>query len=144
MLGCSTETKVDTSCSSFRVQLLYAFHFPMSPCALKEYVSKLFHMLINKTSAFPTVTFLHVSLGHSLTTTFICQSFGSVNSSFSVYLYLLLPLKSHCDLADIITTITSRLRHMEDLIVTPFAQILASLRSVRSNLYNLTNVTPPK
>ncbi|XP_055618827.1 cAMP-specific 3',5'-cyclic phosphodiesterase isoform X2 [Toxorhynchites rutilus septentrionalis] len=35
-------------------------------------------------------------------------------------------------------------RHVEDLIVTPFAQILASLRSVRSNLYNLTNVTPPK
>ncbi|XP_070506226.1 3',5'-cyclic-AMP phosphodiesterase-like isoform X2 [Chironomus tepperi] len=32
--------------------------------------------------------------------------------------------------------------HTEDLIVTPFAQILASLRSVRSNLYNLTNVTP--
>lgn len=32
--------------------------------------------------------------------------------------------------------------HVEDLIVTPFAQILASLRSVRSNLYNLTNVQP--
>ncbi|XP_039436278.1 cAMP-specific 3',5'-cyclic phosphodiesterase-like isoform X2 [Culex pipiens pallens] len=42
-------------------------------------------------------------------------------------------------------TITSTERtHMEDLIVTPFAQILASLRSVRSNLYSLTNVTPPK
>ncbi|GFO10910.1 CAMP-specific 3',5'-cyclic phosphodiesterase [Plakobranchus ocellatus] len=31
-------------------------------------------------------------------------------------------------------------RHAEDLIVTPFAQILASLRSVRSNYVNLTNV----
>lgn len=42
-------------------------------------------------------------------------------------------------------TITSTERtHVEDLIVTPFAQILASLRSVRSNLYSLTNVTPPK
>ncbi|XP_058442661.1 cAMP-specific 3',5'-cyclic phosphodiesterase isoform X5 [Malaya genurostris] len=42
-------------------------------------------------------------------------------------------------------TITSSDRtHMEDLIVTPFAQILASLRSVRSNFYSLTNVTPPK
>ncbi|RUS83330.1 hypothetical protein EGW08_008908, partial [Elysia chlorotica] len=31
-------------------------------------------------------------------------------------------------------------QHAEDLIVTPFAQILASLRSVRSNYVNLTNV----
>ncbi|CAG5126256.1 unnamed protein product [Candidula unifasciata] len=31
-------------------------------------------------------------------------------------------------------------RHAEDLIVTPFAQILASLRSVRSNYVSLTNV----
>lgn len=30
--------------------------------------------------------------------------------------------------------------HGEDLIVTPFAQILASLRSVRNNLLSLTNV----
>jgi len=30
--------------------------------------------------------------------------------------------------------------HVEDLIVTPFAQVLASLRSVRSNMYALTNV----
>ncbi|XP_029716999.2 cAMP-specific 3',5'-cyclic phosphodiesterase isoform X2 [Aedes albopictus] len=42
-------------------------------------------------------------------------------------------------------TITSTERtHVEDLIVTPFAQILASLRSVRSNFFNLTNVSPPK
>lgn len=34
--------------------------------------------------------------------------------------------------------------HVEDLIVTPFAQILASLRSVRNNLYNLTNVQSSK
>ncbi|XP_055384886.1 cAMP-specific 3',5'-cyclic phosphodiesterase, isoforms N/G isoform X8 [Condylostylus longicornis] len=31
-------------------------------------------------------------------------------------------------------------RHGEDLIVTPFAQILASLRSIRNNLISLTNV----
>ena len=30
-------------------------------------------------------------------------------------------------------------RHGEDLIVTPFAQILASLRSVRSNYVQLNN-----
>ncbi|XP_065076752.1 3',5'-cyclic-AMP phosphodiesterase-like isoform X2 [Ochlerotatus camptorhynchus] len=42
-------------------------------------------------------------------------------------------------------TITSTERtHVEDLIVTPFAQILASLRSIRSNFFNLTNVSPPK
>lgn len=35
-------------------------------------------------------------------------------------------------------------RHSEDLIVTPFAQILASLRSVRNNYLNLTNVNLPK
>ncbi|XP_036365375.1 cAMP-specific 3',5'-cyclic phosphodiesterase 4C isoform X4 [Octopus sinensis] len=34
--------------------------------------------------------------------------------------------------------------HSEDLIVTPFAQILASLRSVRNNYLNLTNVNLPK
>ncbi|CAD5111770.1 DgyrCDS1047 [Dimorphilus gyrociliatus] len=33
-------------------------------------------------------------------------------------------------------------RHAEDLIVTPFAQILASLRSVKNNYVSLTNVTP--
>ncbi|XP_012942194.1 cAMP-specific 3',5'-cyclic phosphodiesterase 4A [Aplysia californica] len=33
-------------------------------------------------------------------------------------------------------------RHAEDLIVTPFAQILASLRSVRTNYVTLTNVPP--
>ncbi|CAH1394947.1 unnamed protein product [Nezara viridula] len=32
------------------------------------------------------------------------------------------------------------LSHGEDLIVTPFAQILASLRSVRNNFLSLTNV----
>ena len=35
-------------------------------------------------------------------------------------------------------------RHAEDLIVTPFAQILASLRSVRNNYVSLTNVPSPK
>ncbi|ESP00526.1 hypothetical protein LOTGIDRAFT_157802 [Lottia gigantea] len=35
-------------------------------------------------------------------------------------------------------------RHAEDMIVTPFAQILASLRSVRNNYINLTNVTGSK
>jgi hypothetical protein len=35
-----------------------------------------------------------------------------------------------------------RASHGEDLIVTPFAQILASLRSVRNNFYSLTNVQP--
>ncbi|XP_063226590.1 3',5'-cyclic-AMP phosphodiesterase-like isoform X2 [Bacillus rossius redtenbacheri] len=34
--------------------------------------------------------------------------------------------------------------HGEDLIVTPFAQILASLRSVRNNFLNLTNVPTGK
>ncbi|XP_063604035.1 3',5'-cyclic-AMP phosphodiesterase-like isoform X1 [Penaeus indicus] len=34
--------------------------------------------------------------------------------------------------------------HGEDLIVTPFAQILASLRSVRNNYINLTNVSTTK
>ncbi|GAB0089133.1 cAMP-specific 3',5'-cyclic phosphodiesterase, isoform I [Sergentomyia squamirostris] len=34
--------------------------------------------------------------------------------------------------------------HGEDLIVTPFAQILASLRSVRTNFLNLTNVNTSK
>ncbi|XP_055587770.1 cAMP-specific 3',5'-cyclic phosphodiesterase isoform X4 [Uranotaenia lowii] len=42
------------------------------------------------------------------------------------------------------TITTTERAHVEDLIVTPFAQILASLRSVRSNLFSLTNVTPPK
>ena len=31
-------------------------------------------------------------------------------------------------------------RHADDLIVTPFAQVLASLRSVRNNYILLTNV----
>lgn len=35
-------------------------------------------------------------------------------------------------------------QHAEDLIVTPFAQILASLRSVRNNYMSLTNATPSK
>ncbi|KAK8748620.1 hypothetical protein OTU49_015893, partial [Cherax quadricarinatus] len=41
------------------------------------------------------------------------------------------------------TRIASKL-HGEDLIVTPFAQILASLRSVRNNYINLTNVSTTK
>ena len=35
-------------------------------------------------------------------------------------------------------------RHPEDLIVTPFAQILAGLRNVRNNLIQLTNVPLPQ
>ena len=31
-------------------------------------------------------------------------------------------------------------RHLEDYIVTPFAQILASLRTVRANYIHLTNI----
>ncbi|VDI64419.1 cAMP-specific phosphodiesterase 4 [Mytilus galloprovincialis] len=34
--------------------------------------------------------------------------------------------------------------HADDLIVTPFAQILASLRSVRNNYISLTNVQAPR
>ncbi|XP_076377471.1 phosphodiesterase dunce isoform X6 [Megalopta genalis] len=39
---------------------------------------------------------------------------------------------------------TDQYSHGEDLIVTPFAQILASLRSVRNNFVSLTNVPPNK
>merc|ERR1719391_636326 len=42
------------------------------------------------------------------------------------------------------SSITSELGHGEDLIVTPFAQILASLRSVRTNYVSLTNVPAPR
>lgn len=35
-------------------------------------------------------------------------------------------------------------RHAEDLIVTPFAQILASLRNVRNNYISLTNIQTPR
>ena len=35
-------------------------------------------------------------------------------------------------------------RHGEDLIVTPFAQILASLRNVRNNYITLTHVPAPR
>jgi len=41
------------------------------------------------------------------------------------------------------SSIASEAGHGEDLIVTPFAQILASLRSVRNNYVTLTNVPPP-
>ncbi len=41
-----------------------------------------------------------------------------------------------------LTSILSR--HGEDLIVTPFAQILASLRSVRQSYIQLTNVPAPR
>ncbi|XP_014602080.1 PREDICTED: cAMP-specific 3',5'-cyclic phosphodiesterase, isoform F isoform X6 [Polistes canadensis] len=37
---------------------------------------------------------------------------------------------------------TEQYSHGEDLIVTPFAQILASLRAVRTNFLSLTNVPP--
>ncbi|XP_041097968.1 cAMP-specific 3',5'-cyclic phosphodiesterase 4A-like [Polyodon spathula] len=40
------------------------------------------------------------------------------------------------------SSITSE-AHTEDLIVTPFAQVLASLRSVRNNFSLLANVTTP-
>ena len=46
--------------------------------------------------------------------------------------------------ANTTTTVSTERTHTEDLIVTPFAQILASLRSVRNNLYNLTNVQSTK
>ncbi|CAG5039906.1 unnamed protein product [Parnassius apollo] len=39
---------------------------------------------------------------------------------------------------------TRRDAHGEDLIVTPFAQVLASLRSVRNNFMSLTNVPVSK
>ncbi|XP_053983960.1 cAMP-specific 3',5'-cyclic phosphodiesterase isoform X3 [Hylaeus volcanicus] len=39
---------------------------------------------------------------------------------------------------------TDQFSHGEELIVTPFAQILASLRSVRNNFASLTNVPPNK
>ncbi|KAK2722120.1 hypothetical protein QYM36_002614, partial [Artemia franciscana] len=35
-------------------------------------------------------------------------------------------------------------RYGEDLIVTPFAQILATLRNIRNNYISLTNVTPAR
>ena len=38
----------------------------------------------------------------------------------------------------------SHFRHGEDMIVTPFAQILASLRSVRQSYIQLTNVPAPR
>lgn len=41
-------------------------------------------------------------------------------------------------------TLFNSSRHAEDLIVTPFAQILASLRSVRANYVSLTNVPANK
>ena len=45
---------------------------------------------------------------------------------------------------DYFITFVFPFRHGEDLIVTPFAQILASLRSVRSNYVMLTNVPAPR
>merc|ERR1719167_1737363 len=42
------------------------------------------------------------------------------------------------------SSIASEVGHGEDLIVTPFAQILASLRSVRNNYITLTNVPAPR
>ncbi|XP_037938273.1 cAMP-specific 3',5'-cyclic phosphodiesterase isoform X8 [Teleopsis dalmanni] len=69
------------------------------------------------------------------------QSLPRVHSFFNM-----IPAILHDDLAMTITadrdnmfSIKSR-SHGEDLIVTPFAQILASLRSVRNNLLSLTNV----
>ena len=38
------------------------------------------------------------------------------------------------------SSLSSEFGHAEDLIVTPFAQILASLRTVRSNYLHLTNL----
>merc|ERR1719350_595423 len=42
------------------------------------------------------------------------------------------------------SSVASEVGHGEDLIVTPFAQILASLRSVRNNYISLTNVPAPR
>ena len=42
------------------------------------------------------------------------------------------------------TILTTFCRHGEDLIVTPFAQILASLRSVRNNYVQLNHATLQK
>ena len=39
------------------------------------------------------------------------------------------------------SSLSSEFGHTEDLIVTPFAQILASLRTVRTNYVHLTNLT---
>lgn len=66
------------------------------------------------------------------------------------FLFLLLIIQFRIKEAAETTTTTTvsvpseRASHVEDLIVTPFAQILASLRSVRNNLYNLTNVQSSK
>ena len=38
------------------------------------------------------------------------------------------------------SSLSSEFGHTEDLIVTPFAQILASLRTVRTNYVHLTNL----
>ena len=42
------------------------------------------------------------------------------------------------------SSLSSEFGHAEDLIVTPFAQILASLRTVRSNYVHLTNLPQNK
>ena len=47
----------------------------------------------------------------------------------------------YVDLSDVLYLLFSR--HGEDLIVTPFAQILASLRNVRNNYITLTNIPAP-
>ena len=35
-------------------------------------------------------------------------------------------------------------RHQDDMIVTPFAQLLASLKNVRKNFVDLTHIPPER
>jgi len=35
-------------------------------------------------------------------------------------------------------------RHQDDMIVTPFAQLLASLKNVRKNFVDLTHIPPDR
>ena len=58
---------------------------------------------------------------------------------FYLYGYQLSELQE--DFSDVLYLLFSR--HGEDLIVTPFAQILASLRNVRNNYITLTNIPAP-
>ena len=42
------------------------------------------------------------------------------------------------------TGASSHSRHQDDMIVTPFAQLLASLKNVRKNLIDLTHIPPDR
>jgi cAMP-specific phosphodiesterase 4 len=52
-------------------------------------------------------------------------------SYISILLLLLLLLQLCC-------------RHQDDMIVTPFAQLLASLKNVRKNFVDLTHIPPDR